>query len=921
MSHNAANRVASSLALAMALSANAASALPVGEGPGVSGNFEHPSFRRHVMPLLGRLGCNSRACHGSFQGQGGFKLSLFGSDFAADHAALITGDRPRIDRSDAAASRILEKPTLTIPHKGGKRFEKGSWQYRLLAEWIAAGAKNDAAAPVTLTRLEVEPRELVFARPAQNVALRVIAHWSDRTSEDVTDLCRFSSSDATVAAVDLQGRVTASGKGDTHVIAFYDNGIAPVPVLVPSSDQVNDHFPTVSSATRIDELVLAKLRRLGIVPSERCTDTEFLRRISLDLTGTLPTPNEIEAFLADPSRDKRASKIDELLNRPTYAAWWATRLCDITGNNGRYREGPLAPDMARQWYEWMRRRAEKNVPYDEIVAGILLATSRRPGEAFEDYTREMSDYYRKEHPADFAARDTLPWFWSRITMDRPEDKALAVSHAFMGIRMQCAQCHKHPFDQWTRQDFNQFTALLRPVVYGTRPEDRPAYAKMEASITGPVPGDKDQKVKAPNLNLVRDGQTIPWREVYVASLSVPVPPSLQKGDNRLAGAIATPAVPPPNPNLARTRNTTSPPPVRGRLPGGPAITVPPDADPRAAILNWLRRPDNPYFARAFVNRVWAAYFNMGIIEPPDDLSRANPPTNGPLLDYLARGFIEHHYDMKLLHREIANSDTYQRSWHPTGSNRLDQHNFSHAIPRRLPAEVAYDAVAQATAGAQEIAAWNGDPKERIIALGAAPGGKKLRANYALNVFGRPERTSNCDCERANDPTLLQTLFLLNDADVRAWLDHQGGWLSQVMSEHRPWLEAKDRLARARADIARDKAARARAASGLRDRIEILRKQGKSQDAEALEHVLAALRNSPGPSPTALDSAAQAVDMAPAPDENGLIREAYLRTVSRPPTGTELARAHRHFDDIKNPITGVRDLMWALVNTNEFIVNH
>jgi hypothetical protein len=917
MNHNGAGRIriASCLALVIGIAmplnaraiypgnapkpANNTSPLPPGEGSGVRGNLVDVSFRRHVVPLLGRLGCNSRACHGSFQGQGGFKLSLFGYDFAADHAALTTADRPRIDRADPAASLLLEKPTLTIPHKGGKRFENCSRQYQLLAEWIAQGAKNDAAAPVTLTRLEVGPSELVFERPSQNAALRVVAHWSDQTSEDVTDLCRFSSNDEAVATVDVGGRVTAAGKGDTHVVAFYDNGISAVPVLVPSSAQVNDRFAAISATTRIDELVLAKLRRLGVVPSERCTDTEFLRRISLDLTGTLPTPNEIEAFLANPSPIKRTKKIDELLDRPTYAAWWATRLCDLTGNNGRYREGPLAGDFVRQWYEWIRRRVENNVPYDQIVAGILLATSRRPGEPFEDYTREMSEYCRKDHPADFAARDTLPWFWSRITMDRPEEKALAVSHAFMGIRMQCAQCHKHPFDQWTRQDFNQFTALFRPIVYGTRPEDRATYAKMEATITGPIPGDKDQKVKAPNLNLVRDGLTIPWRELYVTQATVPAPSGPQRAEKKV----------------------TTPAPVRGTLPGGPSVTVPPGADPRAAVLDWLCRPDNPYFARAFVNRVWAAYFNVGIIEPPDDLSRANPPSNGPLLDYLARGFIEHRYDMKWLHREIANSDTYQRSWHPTDTNRLDRHNFSHAIPRRLPAEVAYDAVAQATAGSQEIAAWNSDPKERIIALGAAPGGKKARANYALNVFGRPQRTSNCDCERANDPTLLQTLFLLNDGDVKTWLDHQGGWLSQVMSEYRPWLEAKNRLARARADLARDQTARLRAASGLRDQIETLRTQGKPNDAQALEKVLAALQKMPAPSTTALDAAAQATEMVPAPDENGLIREAYLRTVSRPPTDAEVARAHRHFDDLKNSITGVRDLMWALVNTNEFIVNH
>ncbi|MGC3967387.1 MAG: DUF1549 domain-containing protein [Pirellulales bacterium] len=284
---------------------------------------EEPNFQRHVVPLFGRLGCNGRSCHGSFQGQGGFRFSMFGYDFQTDHDALLKPvskeQGPRVDAKSAPQSLLLQKPTSDDDHGGGKRFEVGGWEYRVLRRWIEAGAKNDAHPRIALEKLEVSPAEIVFARQGSlpAVTLRVVAHWSDGTAEDVTKLTRFSSNDDGTAAVDSDGVVRSAGPGSTYVVACYDSGVVSVPVLRPVSDRVGPAYPHVPAPTKIDELVVAKLRKLGIVPSELATDAEFLRRVSLDICGTLPAPAEAAAFLEDESPDKRRRKIDELLARPS----------------------------------------------------------------------------------------------------------------------------------------------------------------------------------------------------------------------------------------------------------------------------------------------------------------------------------------------------------------------------------------------------------------------------------------------------------------------------------------------------------------------------------------------------------------------------------------------------------------------------
>ncbi len=294
---------------------------PISERFAAADVQETPSFQRHVVNLFGRLGCNGRACHGSFQGRGGFELSLFGYDFKADHAALLAKDRSRIDVEHPEQSLILVKPTNADMHEGGQRYEKDSWQYHVFLRWIQSGAKL-AEQPDLLKRLDVTPAEIRFRKKGEQVQLKAIAVWEDGTQEDVTPLCRFQTNDEEVAKINVSGQVTAGEPGDTHVVVSYDNGVQPVPVLQPVSEltEANGKYPQVPTPTKVDQLVVAKLRKLGMVPADLCDDAEFLRRVCLDMTGTLPTPQEVEVVsgrqVAEQTRSEdRPIAADALLRR------------------------------------------------------------------------------------------------------------------------------------------------------------------------------------------------------------------------------------------------------------------------------------------------------------------------------------------------------------------------------------------------------------------------------------------------------------------------------------------------------------------------------------------------------------------------------------------------------------------------------
>jgi hypothetical protein len=712
---------------------------------------ETPDFRRHVVPLFGRLGCNGRACHGSFQGQGGFRLSLFGYDFHADHEALTAGKEPRANVKSPAESLMLYKPTHEDEHGGGRRIEIGSWQHNLIKRWIEAGARGVKEGDAKIVKLEATPREVIFSAAGERVALRILASWSDGSIEDVTPLCRYQVNDESVAEIDVEGVATSKDRGDTHVVAFYDSSVAVVQVLRPLSEHVGPHYPAVPTPSKVDELIVAKLRKLGIVPSELCSDAEFLRRVSLDMTGTLPTPQEIETFLANSSPGKRTTKIEELLARPTYVTRWTTKLCEITGNSPRHFQDQAPPEeYSRNWYEWIARRIKENVPYHELVAGIVLGRSRRPGQSYEEFIQEESAYYREQQPTDFTARETMPYYWAKHTSRTPEERALNFSYAFLGVRIECAQCHKHPFDRWTQSDFKSFTALFDRVGFGVAESDKKTHQELLKKLGDQ--GNQAQRVRA-RLKRAQSGEVVPWQEVFLATTGTRV----EKG------------------KIVKVSERITP-----RVLGGGEVPLDQSDDPRQALIDWMRRKDNPYFARVFINRVWAEYFGVGIINPPDDMNLANPPSNPALLDYLTEAFIDRGFDMKWLHREIANSQAYQRSMRSNETNRLDERNFSRAVARRLPADVLFDAIDQATGSSADLARATTDVEERAIGpKGGALVGRYGYGNYASTVFGRSPRDTNCDCSASNEPNLLQAIYTQNDKEVLAAIERKGGWLHEI----------------------------------------------------------------------------------------------------------------------------------------------
>ncbi len=861
---------------------------------------ETPDFRKHIVPLMSRLGCNGRACHGSFQGQGGFRLSLFGYDFKMDHENLTDGDEPRVNLKKPEDSLFIQKPTMVEIHEGGERYETGSWEHKVFLAWVKSGAKSVTKETPEFVRLDVTPSEIIFNSEGQTEQMTVVAVWSDGSREDVTDLSRFQTNNDTVADISATGLVTANEPGDTHVVVFYDNGVVPIPVMRPVSELAGANYPKVQTPTEIDRLVVQKLQKMGVVPSDVASDTEFLRRVRLDMTGTLPSASEVRAFLADPSPDKRSRKIDELLESPAYAAWWTTRLCDITGNSDDQLNNvtPIRQAASQNWYDWIYKRVADNTPYDELATGIVLANSRDTGESFKDFCQEMSELYYTKTEKSFADRESMPHYWARRNFRTAEDRAIGFAYTFLGLRIQCAQCHKHPFDQWTQDDFKAFTGFFTHTRFGQNPESRDDYNEMvkKLGLDGLRGNEQRKKIQ----ELVQDGKVAPMQELFTTAVR-PLPKNNKNAKRN-----------------QRNRNAAS---RTASVLGGDEVELEEFGDPRQPLMDWLRKSDNPYFARAFVNRVWAGYFNVGIVEPPDDMSLANPPSNAPLLDYLTEGFIASGYDMKWVHRTIANSQTYQRSWKPNETNQFDEKNFSHAIPRRIPAEVAVDAITLATASDDAVSKWDDSLDGRAIAIPGA--GRRSRGgnNYALTIFGRSIRESNCDCDRSMDASLLQTVFLQNDEELLSMIENRRGWLGQV---------AKDlKLSPPGADLAQVKADKAKAdrirknLSRIRERVAELKKSGNDTAARKLSDQMAGLRKQLArfSSQGDANNASRADEKAAHANWDKIVDEAFLRTLSRLPTDEEQHRSRDFVANADNSLDGLRDLLWALLNTKEFIVNH
>ncbi|MGI9472385.1 MAG: DUF1549 and DUF1553 domain-containing protein [Rubripirellula sp.] len=874
---------------------------------------EVPDFQKHVVPLMGRLGCNGRSCHGSFQGRGGFQLSLFGYDFQGDHEALLDDATGRVDVDDIEESLILAKPSDADMHEGGKRFDKDSWQYNVLRQWISSGANYPKESVQKLLQLEVTPAEVLFTKENENIELRAIAHWEDGSSEDVTELCRFSSNDDAIAEIDALGQVKSGDQGDTHVVVYYDNAVVPVPVLRPIGPASSGR----PQSQPIDQLVQQKLDKLGIVSSANCTDAEFIRRVSLDITGILPSADTVRSFLADTSSDKRERLVDQLLDSPGYAAWWATRFSDWTGNSAEQLNNvlPVRNAATRLWHEWLRSRLESNMPYDEIVAGIVTAESRQPDEGYVEYCKKMTEACQPGNESQFADRDGLPMFWARRNFQKPEDRAIGFAYTFLGVRIECAQCHKHPFDQWSKNDFEEFAKVFSIIRYSQN-QVAPDAKKDRDELLEQLTGGK--KLRGGDLRkavykAAQEGKAVPFGELVInnaVSERAKKARALAKRKGRKAPEIKIPT---------------------GKILGQsePLLL---DKDPRDELMAWLRSEENPYFAKAIVNRVWSNYFGAGIVDPTDDMNLANPPVNAPLLDYLSREFIQHDFDLKWLHRAIVTSETYQRSSDTNETNMMDRANFSHHVPRRLPAEVVYDAVVLATGSDQNASQLRGELTEMAIAEGKPR--QRNQQDFALEVFGQSIRESNCDCDRSNSPSLLQSIYLRNDADMHKRLSDRDGWVAQACAE----------LGVAGPKSANDPKtlANQRRAEGYRkqflNRIRQFKtlpesKRGRMREQLKKEHARLVSRFKPTgyhvPSlksllqdPSDWDSLEKAPTTAPGTTTmESLVEEAYLRTLSRFPDSEETDISVAFINESESPADGVQSLVWALVNTKEFIITH
>lgn len=911
--------------------------------PSPSGNpttEEVPDFQKHISPLLGRLGCNGRACHGSFQGQGGFMLSLFGYDFDIDHKALLDQKEGRVNIESPLESLILTKPVDDEQHEGGKRFEKGGWEYRVLRTWIEAGApkKTKSKQELVLKQLDVSPREISFESSGKSQELRAIAIWNDGTREDVTSLCRFFSNDTSIAQVDERGRVTGLERGDTHVVVSYDNAVVPVTVIRPSGPSGALTREIAQAKNPIDRLVLAKLDKVGIQPSDLASDEEFFRRVSLDITGTLPTSKDVRSFLDDPSPEKRAKVIERLLSSPGYAALWATFLCDITGNNEDQLNNfsYVRGSQSQHWYQWLYDRIASNAPYDQIVDGIVTAVSREPGESYRDYCEAMTEIVNDKTGKSFAKRKDMMYYWARNNQQKAEDRAISFAYAFCGVRIQCAQCHKHPFDQWSKKDFEQFERLFDGIeakqnrVANDSKTDYDAIIE-DLGVPKSAKGNQLAKAIQEKFKAGEYDKTIPFPEVFVTPPKKAEPvKSKEKGKKeKVVAAKVAPTA---------------------KLLGGHTVDLSQAGDPREALMSWLRSKDNPYFAKALVNRVWAHYFQVGIVNPPDDLNLANAPSNEELLEYLANGFIEHDFDLKWLHRTIVNSDTYQRTWQTNASNEVDRRNFSHALLRRLPAETAFDAIKIAIssdAAAQKLC--NVETSRAMTMAGASARNRNGGDQYALSVFGRSIRESNCDCDRTSEPSLLQTVYIRNDADVlKAMMDPDKSWLSQIAREKgwkMPSADPKadeksyaamfamsgttDKEQKLADDLDREirslkaRIERISKADSEDKRIKDLRSQLSVREKKLRILLEKLAKQSEEAEKAAIVEQSIATYEASSADAQwqSLVEEAFLRTVSRKPTSQESTRSMRAIAEAETPIRGLSDLLWALINSKEFILNH
>ena len=664
------------------------------------------SFTNHVMAVLSKAGCNAGVCHGNQNGKGGFKLSLRGQDPLHDFAALTrdqSGRRANVQHPQR--SLTLLKPTMQVAHEGGRRFDVDSPEYRILLEWIERGMPRDRVEMPQLAKLNVTPTERILIDPQREVALQVEAEFSDGSRRDVSRLAVYEP-DNQIVTISPDGVVSRIQTGETTINVRYLDRQTPVRLaFVPARPDFVWTAPV--RANVVDEHAFAKLQALRINPSAVCSDAVFLRRAHLDLLGAIPTGDESRQFALDADPDKRSRLIDELLERPEFADFWALKWSDLLRNE----EKTLDRKGVQNFHAWIRASIAQAKPLNEFVRELIASRG-------STYSQPQANYYR--------------------AMRTPLMRAESTAQLFLGVRLQCAKCHNHPFDRWTQDDYYGWANLFSRVSYKVMENRR---------------RDRNDKHEF-------DGEQV----VYMA----------RKGEVK-------------NPRTG----TPQPPQFLGA-----AAMQDPEADRLQHLAEWLTSDQNELFARSQANRIWFHLMGRGIVHPIDDFRATNPPVNSALLNALTDEMVDSGFDLRHMIRLIMTSQTYQLSSVPNETNRDDETNFSHNSVRRLSAEQLIDSMSQAM-GAATV--FNGYPAG--MRASQIPGVRAVRrrdgrpapADRFLKLFGKPERLQTCECERTTETTLSQAFRLISGRLLNDMLTQSDNRLSTLLESQKNDAEVIDEL--------------------------------------------------------------------------------------------------------------------------------
>ncbi|HEV8606057.1 MAG TPA: DUF1549 and DUF1553 domain-containing protein [Tepidisphaeraceae bacterium] len=672
------------------------STILIGLLPALAG-AEEISFRNDVMAVLSKAGCNAGACHGNKSGKAGFKLSLRGQDPDVDYLTLTRDTfARRTNPLEPDQSLILLKPTTAIAHEGGMRFARESHEYQILRNWIAAGTPPDSAATPRLTSIAVSPAEQILVDPQKSTQIRVTATFSDGSQKDASTLTVYEQA-TDLAKISHSGLVSRDRMGETTVVVRFLGMQQPVRLaFLPARPTFAWSNPR--PANFIDEQIFAKLKSFRINPSKPCTDSEFVRRVYLDLLGILPTAQEAKSFVTDQSPDKRGRLVDELLNRPEFADFWALKWADLL----RLEERALDKKGVSAFHRWIRQSIAENKPLDQFVREMIAARG-------STYVNPAANFYRANR--------------------EPVIRSEATAQLFLGTRLQCAQCHNHPFDRWTQDDYYSWAAVFSRIDYKILENRR---------------RDNNDKHEFIGEQVVYESRE---------------------------GSVKDPRTGKPSP---------------ARLLGTSDTNFPDDQSRLDHLAGWLTSPQNPLFAKSQANRIWFNLMGRGIVDPIDDFRPTNPPSHPALLDALAKDFVDHGFDVRYLIRLIMNSQSYALSSEPNDTNLDDEINYSHVLPRRLTAEQLLDAQHQ-VAGVPTN--FNGYPEG--IRASQVPGVQSERrrgpknsaADRFLTIFGRPQRLLTCECERSGETTMNQAFQLISGPEISQLLRNENNRLTSLLASN------------------------------------------------------------------------------------------------------------------------------------------